>query len=49
METCSDDEMFVVNEDHLAGMKEGTHSNPGISCTRESDAKVSFVHLLLFH
>ena len=49
METCSDDETYVVNEDHLDGMKEGTHSNPGMSSTREHDAEVNFVHLFLFH
>jgi hypothetical protein len=44
MENCKDDEMFVVDEDHLVGMKEGTRSNPGTSCARERDAEVSFVH-----
>ena len=49
MESCSDDQMFVVSEDRLLGMKGGTCSNPDISCTGECDAEVSLVHLLLFN
>ena len=48
VETCSDEETYVVNEDQLIGMKDGTHSTPGMSPKMESDAEVSFANLFLF-
>jgi hypothetical protein len=49
VETCSDDETYAVNEDHVIGVKEGTHSIPGMSPARETDADVSSAHLFFFY